>query len=36
MRYTALIKAIHSANAQLQGRAAMAVNQALVMSKRNC
>ncbi len=31
MKYTALVKAIHSATAQLQGRAAMAVNQALVL-----
>jgi predicted nuclease of restriction endonuclease-like (RecB) superfamily len=31
MKYTALIKAIHSTTAQLQGRAAMAVNQALVL-----
>lgn len=31
MKYAALVKAIQSANAQLQGRAAMAVNQALVL-----
>jgi predicted nuclease of restriction endonuclease-like (RecB) superfamily len=31
MKYAALVKAIHSANAQLQGRAAMAVNQALIL-----
>ena len=31
MKYAALVKAIHSANAQMQGRAAMAVNQALVL-----
>ena len=31
MKYTALVKAIHSASAQFQGRAAMAVNQALVL-----
>jgi predicted nuclease of restriction endonuclease-like (RecB) superfamily len=31
MRYAALVKAIHSATAQMQGRAAMAVNQALVL-----
>ena len=28
-KYAALVKAIHSATAQLQGRAAVAVNQAL-------
>jgi predicted nuclease of restriction endonuclease-like (RecB) superfamily len=31
MKYAALVKAIHSATAQMQGRAAMAVNQALVL-----
>lgn len=31
MKYAALIKAIHSATAQMQGRAATAVNQALVL-----
>jgi len=31
MKYTALVKAIHSATAQMQGRAAVAVNQALVL-----
>ena len=31
MNYAALLKAINTATAQLQGRAAMAVNQALVL-----
>ena len=31
MKYAALVKAIHSATCQMQGRAAMAVNQALVL-----
>jgi hypothetical protein len=31
MKYAALVKAIHSATAQLQGRAAVAVNQALIL-----
>jgi predicted nuclease of restriction endonuclease-like (RecB) superfamily len=31
MRYTALVKAIHSASTQMQGRAAVAVNQVLVL-----
>jgi len=31
MKYTALVKAIHTASAQFQGRAVMAVNQSLVM-----
>jgi len=31
MKYTALVKAIQTATAQSQGRAAMAVNQALIL-----
>lgn len=31
MKYNALVKAIQTTNAQLQGRAAMAVNQSLVL-----
>jgi len=31
MKYAALVKAIHSATAQMQGRAAIAVNQALIL-----
>jgi hypothetical protein len=31
MNYAALVKAIHTVNSQLQGRAVMAVNQALVL-----
>jgi hypothetical protein len=31
MKYAALVKAIHSASVRSQGRAALAVNQALVL-----
>jgi hypothetical protein len=36
MKYNALVKAIQTATAQFQGRAVMAVNQALAMRNPNC